>query len=334
MPYGCHLSKEYRSIVYYHHNILGKSASIIHEQIFCNKNDIICAKYLSRLCRNLDAYDKDAIDNFLKGPLKRGGSHEVMSEIQKQYLLVTLKDEHITCLKHLHASFLEEVVEDNPTSYWTTWRAVKDAGWTRKTIEHRHVRLDHEQRYNYVRDIAFVDPETLIDVDETASSTAELIERYGWAPKGNRALGYQIEIGGHHYSTIAAYSPQGFLCWEIVEGGFDSTCFERFLTQRLYPLLEKNCILLDNAKLHKTNSGLRTIERVSDGRYVFVPAYSPDLKPIELAFGLVKRWIRARELQALQDPLGYINQGFERYSIFSDVGNKGIFHLVLVSFTL
>jgi hypothetical protein len=48
---------------------------------------------------------------------------------------------------------------------------------------------------------------------------------------------------------------------------------------------------------------------------MFSSPYSPELKPIELGFANVKQYIRRHEVQALNDPIGYINQGFELYSI-------------------
>jgi transposase len=190
-------------------------------------------------------------------------------------------------------------------------------------MERRHILLDHQARYDFMRRVAFIDPFKFIDIDESATSPSQFLEKYGWSPKGETLIRQQFKIGDKHYSAIAAYSFAGFLCWEIVEGSFTANHFSQFLQHTLRPYLTDNTLLLDNATVHKTRTALDFLDRVSNGQYEFAPAYSPDLKPIERGFANVKRWLRKQELEAVLDPLRYLNQAFERYSVRSDIGLAG-----------
>jgi transposase len=48
---------------------------------------------------------------------------------------------------------------------------------------------------------------------------------------------------------------------------------------------------------------------------LFVPPYSPNLKPIEPCFALVKKWLRQHENEALLNPVVFINRAFDIHSI-------------------
>lgn len=55
-------------------------------------------------------------------------------------------------------------------------------------------------------------------------------------------------------------------------------------------LPEKQVIIMDNARIHKSEKTRKIIE---DAGHIllFLPPYSPDYNPIEQTFGLIKRWL-------------------------------------------
>jgi transposase len=64
---------------------------------------------------------------------------------------------------------------------------------------------------------------------------------------------------------------------------------------------------MDNLSIHKGNKGRELIE-ARGCQVLFLPAYSPDLSPIEEAFSKIKailRRIGARTREALQEALEY-----------------------------
>ena len=50
-------------------------------------------------------------------------------------------------------------------------------------------------------------------------------------------------------------------------------------------------IVLDNARIHKNANWINMVHDAG-GRVEFLPPYSPDLNPIELAFSTVKSWLK------------------------------------------
>jgi len=54
----------------------------------------------------------------------------------------------------------------------------------------------------------------------------------------------------------------------------------------------KNSVLvIDNAKIHHDEEMINLIERISC-KVLFLPSYTPDYNPIEIAFSTLKRWFR------------------------------------------
>ena len=86
----------------------------------------------------------------------------------------------------------------------------------------------------------------------------------------------------------------------------------------MHPLLgEESFGIFDNsnARIHHVLRSRITLEDVFHGMYRFVPPYSPNLKPIEPCFALVKNWLRQHENEALLNPVVYINRAFDIHSI-------------------
>jgi transposase len=133
---------------------------------------------------------------------------------------------------------------------------------------------------------------------------------------GNPCILTQIVLDNRHFSVIAAYTMAGFLCWNIIEGSVTAENFQIFLNTTLLPFIgETSMGLIDNATIHKTLGTLLTLNQVFGGHYMFSPAYSPDMKPIERGFADIKRWLREHEWEASRNPLLFINNAFELYSV-------------------
>ena len=56
--------------------------------------------------------------------------------------------------------------------------------------------------------------------------------------------------------------------------------------------LPNSVLVIDNASIHRVD-GIREMVEEHGARLVYLPAYSPDLNPIELAFSSIKAWLRA-----------------------------------------
>ena len=91
------------------------------------------------------------------------------------------------------------------------------------------------------------------------------------------------------FLTHCAVSQGMRALWQKL-GAWTRDTFELFLQDGLLPLLEPgNVLVLDNARIHHGGEIAALVER-ADCSLLYLPPYSPDFNPIELAWG----WIKAR----------------------------------------
>lgn len=55
--------------------------------------------------------------------------------------------------------------------------------------------------------------------------------------------------------------------------------------------MKNSVIVLDNARIHHNAEWIEIVKGLG-GRVEFLPPYSPDFNPIELAFGTIKTWLQ------------------------------------------
>ena len=80
-----------------------------------------------------------------------------------------------------------------------------------------------------------------------------------------------------------------------IEGGTDGAVFRTYVEQVLAPRLRPGqLVVMDNLKAHKV-AGIREAIEARGARLQYLPPYSPELSPIELAWSKVKAFLRAQE---------------------------------------
>ena len=139
--------------------------------------------------------------------------------------------------------------------------------------------------------VATLDPAALVFIDETSTHTA-MTRRRARAPRGQRAFGHVPRNHGPNITLLAALMPAGIgPAWTIsgsVTGNALTAYAQRVLAPRLRP---GQVVVLDNLTAHKQAAARVAIEAVG-ARLLFLPAYSPDFNPIELAFAKIKAHLR------------------------------------------
>jgi DDE superfamily endonuclease len=118
-------------------------------------------------------------------------------------------------------------------------------------------------------------------------------------------------------------SLDGIIALEVLDRPFTASAFNEFvegLLDQMNAWPQKNSVVvMDNASIHKSEELRQMIEDrcvnmpwcrppkkkliplFRGMRLVFLPAYSPDLNPIEEAFSSIKAWIRANRDYVLQE---------------------------------
>jgi transposase len=146
----------------------------------------------------------------------------------------------------------------------------------------------------------------LVFIDETSLNT-KLARLYGRSPRGQRCLS-AVPHGHWQSSTfIAALRHEQIAAPFLVDGPVDAEVFTVYLQQVLWPCLQPgDTLILDNLATHK----IQRVGQILSDRGVslrYLPPYSPDLNPIELAFAKLKAHLRqaaARTLDELQSAVG------------------------------
>jgi transposase len=102
---------------------------------------------------------------------------------------------------------------------------------------------------------------------------------------------------------LAAIRLDGSTACMTVEGATDTEIFRAYVREVLCPTLRPgDIVILDNLSPHKQDLTLQLIEQAG-ASVSFLPAYSPDLNPIEKMWSKVKQFLRsaeARTREALQ----------------------------------
>ena len=134
-------------------------------------------------------------------------------------------------------------------------------------------------------------PERLVFIDETSVKT-NLTRLCGRAPKGQR-LSASAPAGLWNTQTFIAGLTQNCLIapW-IIKGAMDGPAFDTYVTTQLAPALAPGTVvILDNLATHKSLNAAKALK--DRGCWLlFLPPYSPDLNPIEMAFSKLKAHLR------------------------------------------
>jgi transposase len=148
--------------------------------------------------------------------------------------------------------------------------------------------------------------ERLVFVDESGFHT-RMTPLYACAPRGARAYGHVPRNHTHNTTLVAALSLAGVGDAMVIEGAMDGPAFVAWLQQGLGPtLVPGQVVVMDNLNVHKGHRVRAAIE-ARGCTLLFLPAYSPDLTPIEGMFSKVKTAVRRagkREQGRLEAAIG------------------------------
>lgn len=165
----------------------------------------------------------------------------------------------------------------------------------------------------------------LVFLDETWLKT-NLIKTTGWAPVGERLIDHAPFGHWHTQTFIAALRCNGLTAPWVIEGPINRELFNAYVETQLAPgLKRRDLVILDNLSSHKSTQAAKALKSVG-ARFLFLPPYSPDLNPIEMAFAKLKALIRkaaARSYDALWRAVGAVCDLFsdeECYNYFKAAG--------------
>jgi transposase len=145
-----------------------------------------------------------------------------------------------------------------------------------------------------------LDPEKLIFIDETSAST-KMARLHGRAPRGERC---RASVPHGHWKTTtftAGLRINGLAACMTLDGAMSGEAFLAYVRQVLVPeLTSGDVVIMDNLPAHKV-AGVRQAIEAAGARLLYLPPYSPDFNPIEMAFSKFKALLRATAARTIPD---------------------------------
>ena len=148
-----------------------------------------------------------------------------------------------------------------------------------------------EQRQQWKASQPEIAPERFVFIDETWAKT-NMTRTYGRSQLGTRLI--EKTPSGRWQTTtfLGALRFDGFVAPLTIDGAINGKTFLAWVTQHLVPTLgDGDVVVMDNLSSHKVKGVREAIESVG-AELRYLPPYSPDLNPIELAFSKFKKLLR------------------------------------------
>jgi transposase len=165
-------------------------------------------------------------------------------------------------------------------------------------------------RTEFIEGMSSLDPTKLVFLDESGFAT-NLARRYGWAPRGMRPT-LLVSKYGERLTVIGAIALDGVRAWTSIEKGMNGDDFIGYIRQHLNPTLRPGDVLvMDGPRVHRV-AGVEEALAEAGATALYLPAYSPELNPIEMCWSVMKAWIRKAAPRALDRVRGSLEGAWER----------------------
>ncbi|MDD3588210.1 MAG: transposase, partial [Thermoguttaceae bacterium] len=169
------------------------------------------------------------------------------------------------------------------------------------------------KRKNWKNKLKNIDENKVIYLDETSAKT-NMTPTYGRSLKGKRLVDHTPH--GHWMTITGVFglTLNGLVAPYVFTGGMTNVRFVDYITNHIIPLVRKGyTIICDNLASHKQKIIAEILE-AHGARQLLLPAYSPDLNPIEMSFSKVKTLLRKAKLRTVDQVVEFLQNGPEYFT--------------------
>jgi transposase len=170
-----------------------------------------------------------------------------------------------------------------------------------------------------------IDPSRLVFIDETWTKT-NMTRTHGRALRGKRLVAKVPHGRWRTLTFLAALRCDRIDAPCVIDGPINGEGFLAYVEQVLVPTLKPgDIVIIDNLGSHKGKAVRRAI-RAAGAKLFFLPAYSPDLNPIEQFFAKLKTLLRKaaeRTVEATWRRIGALLQSFTPAECANYLANAG-----------
>jgi transposase len=163
------------------------------------------------------------------------------------------------------------------------------------------------KRSKFQKEVADLEVKHFKFLDES-SVNIDMIRLYGRAAPDERVVDSAPQPSGPQTTTLAVIGWTGITAPLVLSGSVNGMVFYGYIQQCVVPTLQPGDILfMDNLSAHKV-AGLAELIRSRGAHLIYLPPYSPDFNPIELAWSKVKTILRRLKARTLPDLIEALKQ--------------------------
>jgi transposase len=259
-----------------------------------------------------------------------GPKYQVLSQARLEAVMTTIRNYATNNQGCTIADFIQEVNRVNhiTLSQTTIWRILGRLNLTHTRVsiiqQHKFTELNAFRYVHYTQMISTINREVIYYLDEASFNPRFLFAHRAWGPRGRTvALINRRPLGEKGCTTTIITSIRDGLTHpifhQIRQGTNTRWDFIAFVTAAIEAgfLRRHSIVVLDNARVHTAAEVGPYLERIADTlniRFVFLPAYSPELNAAELCFASCKRYFRKNRNQT-ENRNELISVGFNRIDV-------------------
>jgi transposase len=267
---------------------------------------------------------------------------DVSRKVTREEILASngkLTKVHKDWLKHFvlyvdPLAYLQELQEQFTLEFFfsvhvsTISRALTQMGFTFKVIERRAMQIRDTEISRFMVEVNHVSPfhEQLLFLDEMSLDNRGLLRKKGWFFRNHKLVYQGTFVRSKRLSILAFLGSRGILEVFRCGGTFSRLLFLECVQDLLlsgkvckYPG-PRSVWIMDGASIHVSKELIGYLWAM--GIYVlYLPAYAPFYNPIEIVFGLVKKWCRGRDIVKGKEAL----RVFEALEFYGDYDFSPIF---------
>lgn len=164
-----------------------------------------------------------------------------------------------------------------------------------------------QQRADFKKEAATLDVTHFKFLDESGVNLS-MTRLYGRAAPGQRVVASSPLPSGPRTTTLAVIGTTGITAPLVLSGAVNGDIFYAYIEQCVVPTLQCDDILfMDNLSAHKV-AGLDTLLEARGAHLIYLPPYSSDFNPIELAWSKVKTILRRLKARTFLNLIKALNQ--------------------------
>src|SRR5437868_6210257 len=244
---------------------------------------------------------------------KVGGRRPYALAGERTWLLGRLSEKPDITLRALAAELAERGIK---VSYFAVWHFFEHEGISFKKSLHasEQDRPDvARRRAQWKKYQGRIDPRRLVFIDETWAKT-NMTRRHGRCRRGDRLLAKAPHGRWRTLTFLAALRWDRIEAPCVIDGPINGRSFLAYVEQMLLPTLRPgDVVVMDNLGSHKRQAVRRAIRAVG-AKLFFLPAYSPDLNPIEQVFAKLKTLLPKLDARTLETTWRGIGQLLDAFT--------------------